>query len=221
MSTFKVKIENKTSNDAQTYIAYLTDGSVQSNSNKQLKPTAFFRTRPLSPNQKDEFKITPDLYGFVGNATTGSLKSGDTVYLTSSQSVVVGEDNDNGSELIVKQSGSYVQLTNGDKTQSKENTFTVRTQSSIPATNRFVTGVARNVNNEVKAVAALPVVPGQSFVIKPPMALYVALSNAEEDTIVDATEKDLVKVKVEPEAGQSVVNVVNTTEGGKNVLKAT
>ena len=194
---------------------------VQSNSNKQLKAVAFFRTRPLSQGQRDEFNITPELYGYVGNASSGSLNFGDTVFLTSNEDVVVGEENDNGTELVVKPSGSYIQLTRGDKKRSREGTFTIKTQSTIPANNRFVTGVARKVNGDVKAVAALPLVPSQDFVIAPPMTLYVALDSGEEDTIFDPNKSGLVKVKVDPEAGQNVVNVVNTIKNSTNVLKAT
>jgi len=224
MATLKVKIRNETGlTDPQRYIAFFGDvsGKVQSNSNQQLRSVVFFRTKPLSNGQVDEFKLTPELYGFVGGSSAQSLAPTHTVNLGFSEEVKLGEENqNNGTELVVKPSGNYVQLTKATTDKSGEGTFTVWSQNGIPSPNRFVTGLARNINNDIKPVAALPLIPGQKFIIMPSLILYVALSSDDdEDTIVDGNKAGLLKQKIEIEAGQTLVIVTNKVEATKNVLK--
>lgn len=225
MASLKVKIQNDTGlPDPQRYIAFFGDvnGKADSPSQQQLRSVVFFRTNPLSNGGVAEFRITPQLYGFSGSSSSRNLTSADIVSLGFSEEVRVGEYDGNGTELIVKPSGNNVQLTKSTGTKAGAGTFWFWNQSEIEYPNRFIVGLARNVNNDVKPVAAIPLVPGEKVVITPNLTLYIARSNdSDEDTVIDGNKAGMLKEKIDIEAGQTLVTVTNKMEGTKNVLKVT
>lgn len=224
MASLTVKIKNQSGlPNEQRYIAFFGDvsGKVASNSRVEFRSIMFFRTKALSDGQQDSFKFTADLYGFIGRSSAQSLAVTHTVSSWASQPVQVGRTNLNdGTELVVKPSGKDIQLTTSATNKSDPGSFTIWSQNSIPSPNYFVTGLARMIDSEVKPVAAIPVIPGQQFIVTPDLTLYVAISSDDdEDAVVDGNKANLIKVGVSLGAGQTLVVVTNKKEGDKNVLK--
>jgi len=229
MATCIIKITNNSGLPTpQRYVLFFGDvkGKVTgNNSGYDLQSIVFYQTDALSKGHSARTKIAPQLFGFVGknNERSGKdMQSGDTIELSTSESVQLGSPQlNNGTDLSVSSQGGVFELTALQQKTSKQGTFTIYIQNDeISLDNERVIGVARNVGNAIVPVAAMPVAPGDRNVIKPELVLYVGQIESDDNMVV-SEDKVTLKAKINIAPDQKTVNVSHTTEGTTKVLKVT
>ncbi len=197
-TTFSITIKNANS-ERRRYTVTSALPKVTGAGTSVVVPIVWFRTRVLQPSDQENFKYTSEYSGFVGNDNTDSatLAAGSDISLTSYQPVKVGTVLNDGTELLVSlQDEDSVSIKDTGTNNSKQDTYSILVDRSIPSPNSFVVGLSRKLerNGQVVPAAAVKLKPSATFIFTPDQTIRI--SAGEENvgqTVAIASEAAAVK----------------------------
>ncbi|KAF3762115.1 hypothetical protein M406DRAFT_323436 [Cryphonectria parasitica EP155] len=216
---YTITIQNNTGNpnDAFRYIAFGFPHVTNATRGGTSLPVVFYQSRPLHDGEPVTFKISSDIFGFLGNASQSnvSLTAGANISLTTPIAVTLGGRAGDGTELEAQPNslGAGVSFKKAATALSPPGTFSIIVSNAIKDNNQHVVGLARKIDGDYAPLTVFGLNPGQTFDITPVESIYIARSNTTAtNTVVNETAFAL-KAQVDLLSDQPAVTVADDGSG--------
>ena len=213
-----IKIHNGTedSSHERKYLAYFATPQVESESGAGALQSAFF-TVELSDQHEKQFKISSELFGFVGkyvNDKASGLRPGASVETNCFYPIRLGDRAGNGSQLLVEllthQRNPVPSITLSGQKAGK-GSFQITCGATFLPSNGYVVGLGRKIKCDYESKVAVAVIPCQgrnTYTITPVEEIYVSRYDGDdisENTILPA-QTNACSIKLNDIEKEAVVN---------------
>ncbi|KAM7183197.1 hypothetical protein V8F20_012711 [Naviculisporaceae sp. PSN 640] len=170
-TTREIRIVNN-SGCPKTYGIYTGPTKVTGGGYQWASSILWYKTDELQPGDETTFEYSPEIFGFVGTSNTASSelekRPGASVSITRSQPVVLGDEMNQGTRLLVDNTRD---MSGSNMASTQKDTFTMATMTGFPYPNKYVVGVARkdlmSLDGRVSPVAAVELKSGVAALITP------------------------------------------------------
>jgi hypothetical protein len=192
--TVVVKNDSSDLNEPHKYFAYFVEQKVVGGQLTRTLQPVFFSTEKLDSNSQNEFNISSQLYAVIAKRLgyTGKhpIANNDKISLMKTDPVDIGRRGVGGSALVVRWNNNDERPVfdeNLKEKSAKKGCFNISCQAAIPRSNKYVVGLAREINGTMRPVAVVPCTPETNYQFTPKDEIYIERCSPENKSIEKGT----------------------------------